>query len=220
MIEIVLCFLATLVWLGPAHAADRCPVAANEVVAGLQRRYDSTESWQADFRQETTFAALDKREERQGIVYFKKPGRMRWEYLGEEQRLIVADGAAVWLYEPAERQVVKLRLESAFASAAPYALLAGVARIDRDFEVELDEDSCTAARVKLSLKPRDDEGGEGVVLTVDRGSFDVVGIESKDVTGNVTRISFEHIDTQAALAPSLFEFRPPPGVDVVVPPGS
>lgn len=220
MIEIVICSLATLLWSGSSHAAERCSVAADQVVAGLQHRYDTTDSWQANFRQETTFAALDKREERQGMVYFKKPGRMRWEYLGEEQRLIVADGVAVWLYEPAERQVVKLRLESAFASAAPYALLAGVARIDRDFEVKLDEASCAEGRVELSLKPRGDEGSEAVMLAIDPRSFDVVGIETKDVTGNVTRISFEHIDTQAALAPSLFEFRPPPGVDVVVPPGS
>ncbi len=203
-----------------ALGGEPCRMDVEELIAGLQRHYDQTENWQAEFRQQTSFATLGRKEELEGRVYFKKPGRMRWEYGGKDQRLIVADGKAVWLYDPADMQVVRIKLEAAFASAAPYALLTGVGSIGRDFEVELAPGGCTQGAVRVKLKPRGEETWEGVLLMVDPRSFEIRGLETRDLVGNVTKISFEQIETRAALPASLFRFDPPPGVDVVMPPGS
>ena len=39
-----------------------------------------------------------------------------------------------------------------------------------------------------------------------------------DAVGNMTAMWFSDIDTEAAVAPSLFQFHVPPGVEVMAPP--
>jgi len=72
-----------------------------EVVRRLQARYDSTKDFTADFSEAVEAATLGKTLESSGQVFFKRPGRMRWEFVEPEQQTIVADGQTL-LCEPAK----------------------------------------------------------------------------------------------------------------------
>jgi len=200
-----------------AAAADGCP-EPEVIVRKLQARYDTTAAFRADFRQETTVAALGQSEEAHGTVAFKKPGKMRWEFRTPHTQSIVSDGTTLWIYQPAERQVLKVPFHAAFVSTTPVSFLAGVGRISDDFRAERDRRGCSAGRVQVYLVPRDTQDLGSLAMTVDPETFDIVEASVTDPIGNVTTVSFTNVERNAEIADREFRFELPPGVDVVAAP--
>src|SRR6204780_3327983 len=46
-----------------------------------------------------------------GVVYFSRPGRMRWDYESPEQKLFLVDGTNVWFYVPADRTASRAKMK-------------------------------------------------------------------------------------------------------------
>lgn len=200
----------------PAAAPQR-PSAA-EVVAALQARYDNTASFRAAFRQEIESLALGQKIDSRGTVYYRRPGRMRWEFVVPEKQTVVADGRTIWLYQEAQRQVVKMELASAFRTTTPLSFLVGLGKLSDDFDAELAPGPATDV-VHLRLRPRAKGGDVGALeLELSAGTYDIVGAVVTDATGGMTRWRFSDLERNVALEEALFQFAVPEGVDVVVPP--
>ena len=81
---------------------------------------------------------------------------MRWEFTDPRQ-LVVADGSALWLYQPSERQVIKTPFQYAFNSQTPISFLTGVGRLEKDFSVHLQGETgseCTGCVSRPSKRLR------------------------------------------------------------------
>jgi len=193
--------------------------ARETVVARLQARYDETDGFRADFVQEVTSATLGQTFRSRGQVFFKKPGRMRWEFT-EPQQLLIADGSALWLYQPSERQVVKTPFQHAFSSQTPISFLTGVGRLEEDFSVLPQGE--TSSVYQLRLTPKQAAEAIGLLdIEVSKETFDILRALITDPLGNTTQVSFTNIDRETALGDDLFRFELPPGIDLVEPlPGS
>ncbi|MSQ48178.1 MAG: outer membrane lipoprotein carrier protein LolA [Deltaproteobacteria bacterium] len=187
--------------------------SVHTVVQKLQARYDSTAGFRADFRQEVESATLGQKVTAHGQVYFRKPGRMRWEFVEPEQ-LMVSDGKIFWLYQPSEKQVLKTPFQSAFQSNTPVSFLLGIGRIDQDFTVSLTSKTPETYSLRLLAK-KDPETIGALDLEVMTKTFDIIQATITDPLGNTTRLWFSHIDRKAPLKDELFHFTIPPGVDVV-----
>ena len=121
---------------GDASAQDDKTGVA-EVVARLQAHYDETDGFRADFTQEVTSATLGQTLNSRGRVFFKKPGRMRWEF-EEHKQTLVCDGSFLWLYQPDEQQVVKNPFfNTRSVRRRRWSFLTGVGRLEEDFFVAL-----------------------------------------------------------------------------------
>jgi outer membrane lipoprotein carrier protein len=190
------------------------------IVQKLQARYDTTRAFRADFRQTTTIAAMGARDEAGGTVAFKKPGKMRWEYLTPELQSIISDGTTLWIYQPADRQVLKAPFKAAFVSTTPVSFLAGVGRITDEFHPEADPRGCSGDRVYVRLLPRTQQDLGSLAFAVDRASFDIVAAEVTDPIGNVTALSFLGQRRNVEIPDDEFRFVVPPGIDVVTAPGA
>ncbi len=187
--------------------------------ARLQARYDETDGFRADFIQEVTSATLGQTLRSRGQVFFKKPGRMRWEFT-EPQQLLIADGSALWLYQPAERQVVKTPFQHAFSSRTPISFLTGVGRMEEDFSVLPQGETSSVYQLRLTPKQAAEAIGS-LDIAVSKETFDLLQALITDPLGNTTRISFTNIDREIVLGDDLFKFELPPGIDLVEPlPGS
>jgi outer membrane lipoprotein carrier protein len=195
-------------------AAEACP-PATEIAQRLQARYDTTKNFRADFRQETKVAALGQGEEAFGTVVFMKPGRMHWEFQMPQRQSMIADGTTLWIYQPADKQVLKAAFGAAFISSMPVSFLAGVGRIKDDFNVEADPRGCNAQRFYLKLIPKQGQDLGGLTLAVTRPAYDIVEAAVTDPVGNVTTLSFSNIQRNAPIADDEFRFVVPPGVDIV-----
>lgn len=197
------------------HATGYSAQAASvqTVVKKLQTRYDSTKGFRADFTQEVESATLGQKVEARGKVFFKKPGRMRWEFIDPEQ-LLVSDGKFFWLYQPKENQVIKTPFAQAFRSSSPASFLLGVGRITKDFTPTLQAQNAT--NYTLRLTPKKDPEAIGLLdLEIDAKTFDIVQATIIDPLGNTTRVRFLNIDRKSPLDESLFRFIIPAGVDIV-----
>jgi len=183
------------------------------VVKKLQTRYDSTTGFRADFTQEVESATLGQKVEAHGKVFFKKPGRMRWEFVEPEQ-LLVSDGKFFWLYQPKEKQVIKTPFAQAFRSNSPASFLLGVGRITQDFTPSLQEQNVKTYTLRLT--PKKDPEAIGLLdLEIDAKTFDILQATIIDPIGNTTRVRFSNIDRKGSLDESLFRFTVLPGVDIV-----
>jgi outer membrane lipoprotein carrier protein len=192
-------------------AAER---SVDDLVAGVQRRFDATDDLRADVTQNVFLASLDRTVTASGTVVFKRPGKMRWDLKGDEPQIIVADGKTVWFYQPADEQVLKAPLDSVFRSTTPVSFLTGVGKIAEDFTVRIK--SQTPDRIELFLDPkRAQEDLGGLELVVEPDSLDIKEARITDPVGNVTDLSFSNRRRNTGVSDDEFDFEVPPGVDVV-----
>lgn len=215
-----------LIWAGVAlllaGATPGPEVAA--VVQKVQQRYEATRDFTANVKQEMTIVSLGKTTTASGTLAFKRPGKMRWEFDHEAPETIVADGSTLWIYQPAEHQVLKAPFHEAFRSTTPISFLTGVGRLTQDFNASLDGASPDGRLVYLMLVPRQDSatGASTAVgklrLKVARDTGEIRGAEVYDPLGNVSRLEFDDIKRNQGLSDDRFEFHVPPGVDVITAP--
>jgi outer membrane lipoprotein carrier protein len=212
MLRRVAVVLAALAVAAPARGD-----VLKEALSHLQRRYDDTRTMQADFRQVVESKTLAGTLETKGKVSFEKPNRMRWDYDPPDPQTIVGDGDTLWIYQPDLKQVIKAPLSQAFRSSTPISFLAGLGRVDRDFDATLARNE--PEQWVLKLVPKQHDAGVGTLeLGVRKADGSVAEARITDAVGTVTRILFSGERRNIALEPDLFRFAPPPGVDVVKPP--
>lgn len=210
VIEVAVVMLA----LWGVASAERAAVDVQAVVAQVQARLDSATDLRADVTQEALVAALDRTIASEGTVAFKRPGRMRWSFGGDEPQVIVGDGKTVWFYQPEDEQVLRAPLDSVFRSSTPVSFLTGVGKIAEDFDVSIEAEGSTT--VVLDLDPRRGGGDFGRLrLVVDRTTFDIVEARVTDALGNITTLRFSNLRRNTGVDDREFEFEPPPGVDVI-----
>jgi outer membrane lipoprotein carrier protein len=209
---------------GPAKATASanaaCPDPAT-IVTKLQQRYDETRAFRAEFKQEMRVASLGASDESVGTVVFKKPGKMRWDFQTPHVQQIVSDGDLLWIYQPEDRQVLKAPFKGAFVSTTPVSFLLGVGRIADDFRPAPDPRGCSATRLYVGLTAKNAAENVGAIaFGVERETFDIVEAAVTDPFGNVTTLSFSNIARNVDVPDATFRFEPPPGVDVITPPGA
>jgi outer membrane lipoprotein carrier protein len=202
-----------------AFAAGASAPKVADVVRKLQTRYETTKDFTADFTQAVEAATLGKTLESSGQVFFKRPGRMRWEFLEPEKQTIVADGQTLWVYQPDHHQVLRTPFRAAFQSATPVSFLLGVGELSKEFDPSL-VTSPGAGVIRLKLVPKQEREIGVLVLDVDPRTYDIAAAEVTDPLGNVTRLKFSNLKRDVGLTDSNFTFKTPPGTDVVEPPAS
>lgn len=205
-------FAAALVFAAPPaplHAA----VGTGEIVRKLQARYDEVTTLAADFTQETKTRAAVRRSS--GRVFFKKPGKMRWNYTEPYEDTIISDGRTIWVDQPDLGQVIERDAEDGGPSVAS-DFLTGVGSIDRDFKVTLTDS--TGPVYRLRLTPRTPQPGIKVLfIEVEKESFLVTATVVVDPMGAETRVELTDVKLNVPLADDLFTFHIPEGVRVLRP---
>ena len=208
--------VAAVLALAVVPARGATEPSLRQALDRLQGRYEATKTLAADFHQVVESPTLAGRLESRGKVAFERPNRMRWDYEPPDRQTIVGDGETLWIYQPDDRQVIKTPMKEAFQATTPVTFLAGLGRLERDFEPTLERDE--KERWVLRLAPRADPGLGTLMLTVRKGDASVEEARITDPLGTTTRIVFSGERRNVALDPALFRFTPPPGVDVIRPP--
>ena len=194
-----------LLLLAPGVALGASTV--DELKALLQQ----TTTARAHFAQIVLDSNMKTLQQATGTMQFSRPGRFRWEYDKPYEQLIVGDGTRVWLYDKDLNQVTVRRFDRAIGSS-PAALLAGSNEIEKDYTLKglPSRDGLDW----LEAVPRtSDTAFESVKLGF--GKTGLEAMELRDQFGQITVIKFSTIERNAKLAPELFRFTPPKGVDVI-----
>jgi outer membrane lipoprotein carrier protein len=191
-------------------------VDLSAAIAGLQRRYASVDSIQADFRQTYRGPGVDQTES--GALVMKKPGLMRWEYRDPEVKLFVADGRDTYLYTPEDRQVLVSRFTADDLRSTPLQFLLGQGDIRGSFKVGWEPDPAVRADggILLRLTPRSAGTDYAyVIIECDGRSFDLRRIVIQERTGNTSEFVFNNVRTNVKVDSKQFRFKIPKGVEVI-----
>jgi outer membrane lipoprotein carrier protein len=193
---------------------DVRPPAA-DVAAALQRKYDSVKDFSASFTQSYEGGVLRRKSLESGLVFVKKPGKMRWDYLKPEKKLFVSDGQTMFLYFPNEKQVMKNDVPTQDQATSAVLFLMGKGDIIRDFTVRwADGGSETTYRLRLDPKSRQAEY-DWLEITADRETLRLVGLMAADAQGGRSAFTFSNFKENAGLADKMFQFTIPRGTEVI-----
>lgn len=180
-------------------------------LARLQAFLDELDTLIADFTQDVVNRDLELVESASGQVVLQKPGRFRWDYREPFERVIVADGERVWLYEADLDQVTVRRLDEGLGET-PAALLTGSVDVLETFEFlgsDTEDDL-----LWVNLGPRSEAGDFDRI----RLGFDgplLTRLELRDRLGQMTRLAFTAVEQGAVVPETVFTFDVPDGVDVI-----
>lgn len=191
------------------------------VVEKIQNKYEEITDFHAKFTQEAAVKALNKVQKSDGEVWFKKPGKMRWNYYAPEKDQIVSDGRTLWFYNVAEKQVIESPLAQVSDTQNTTSLLSGLGNIKEVFNASFADGAelSSSGSYLIELKPKsDEEQYNKAIVAFDKNSMLVNSIYLYDPFGNLTTISLSNIKIDNGLEDSLFSFNVPSGVEVIRPP--
>jgi outer membrane lipoprotein carrier protein len=187
---------------------------ADAVVDALQKNYDATVDFIADFRQETEVKTLNRSLKAWGKVSFMRPGKMLWRYDEPKGQFVLADGQFLYFYQPEQNQIIKSPLKNAFRTDIPLSFLLGIGNLKKDFNAAFK--TTDENQYVLRLAPKGDSGGfSEILLGVSKNSVDILWASVRDASDNLTTIRFSGMRKGVGLKESLFTLQIPSGVDVV-----
>lgn len=190
--------------------------AVDAIIDGIQGFYRNAKDLKANFKQTYTYIQMGRKQNKSGRVFFKKPGKMRWDYAEPEPQVFVADGETLWVYQPNEAQAFKQPLKSAQLPVA-LTFMGGEGELRDEFEASLvastDE---TPDTHQVRLIPKESEVNyKAVILTVRKSDFSVVSSTVVDPVGNLNQLVFADVKTNSDIPDRAFDFDPPQGVEII-----
>jgi len=207
---------------GDEPADEKAAQEVREVVRQIQARYEKTKDLQADFTQKTRIEGFERPVTSSGKVYIKKPGRLRWDYLDPATEEIYVNQDDVKVYVPEHKQVLVGKLTNMAASKAPLELLQGAARLEESFEIEPTtgkERGIGGIRlVTLIPKAKEQETTrtlQRIVVEVFPKTYFIRAVSLHEISGNVATFEFSSLKANLGLGKEIFDFKAPPGVEVV-----
>lgn len=205
------CFVALPQQEAPAPGIER-------LVERIQERYDDA-SIQAHFVQHRLSRLGSVMNSAEGEVSIAAPGRMRWEYAGSGQLMVVGgEGREAYLYIPADNEVHIIQTDEFTPSQYPFLYLVGRGSLRRDFRVEVVEWSTPLNHnhVQLELTPRRSGTGiERLILEVDPLQATIARLVHFDNLRNAVDYQFHDVQFDVEPPDELFEFEIPAGAKKV-----
>ena len=205
--------LAFIVLSGKGAAGGE-ELTADQVADKLQAIYEQTQDFKAAFTQEYHSKALDRTKTSSGFVYVKKPGLMRWDYKQPRPKHFVADGKALFIYDPDLEQVMVDRSFSGSDLSTAVTFLWGKGKLREEFAVSFAKKS-DPKHYLLVLAPKSRARFRKLWFKVERETFRVLETVVEDPGGNTNRIRFSKMTMNVGLKAEAFKFQIPEGVDVI-----
>ena len=187
---------------------------AQEVAAALQKKYDAIRDFTADFVHGSEGGILRKKQSEQGFVQVKKPGKMRWDYRVPEPKVFVSDGRRIYLYVPADNQVIVSAVPDEDQATTAVLFLVGKGNLTRDFTVSY-ADGGGPDSYSLRLQPKLPERDyDWLQIVVDRRTLQIRSLSAADSQGGRSTFQFSSFKENVGLSDKTFTFKIPRGADV------
>jgi outer membrane lipoprotein carrier protein len=192
-----------------ALAAD---VPLDDILKGVETRYNQAKSLQVLFRLEYTPAGRPGRVE-SGILMLRKPLRMRWDYSQPKGKLFIGDGKNLWVYTPADNTAEKMSMKESEDMRTPLAFLLGKLHFRKEFR-NLKAVS-EAAGTRITAEPKGDNLPYSQVEFVVNGDHQIRQVKVTGFDHSIMDFTFDQERLNPPLDAKLFAFQPPPGAQVV-----
>ena len=203
-------------WVAGVDTSPQSEKNVHSIAIAVDDRYNHLRSLQAEFTEIYRGNGMDRTES--GILWLKKPRKMRWEYRSPNEKLFLTDGQDAWFYVPGESQVRKERFKKLQDLRSPLGFLLGKTKLEKELQ------GLSIAPDVQPLVP-----GDVVLRGVPKGMGDQVSqvrleitpdshisrIEIEEVDGAVTEYRFSQQKENVPIKDARFQFSPPAGVETI-----
>jgi len=187
----------------------------------IETRYRKA-SFSADFKQESSLKAMDMTDTASGHALFKWPGKMYWTYEKPEKQFIITNGDDLWIYRPADNQVMAGKSPDYFGRGKGGSFLTDIGLLRSSFDVswtKTDDPSVPKAKTPLKvilLTPHKTHPDlDKLYLVFHPKTGDIKELITLNVYNDRTRITFSNVKFNQSITDEKFLFKIPDGTDVV-----
>jgi outer membrane lipoprotein-sorting protein len=201
--------------LAAAKVAD--PGSLEEVIKKVQEQQRSTNTLQADFRQEKELALLSKPEVSTGTFVYSKPNNVLWTYDAPKKvQMLITNGKLTTFY-PELNKVETLDVKRFEDRIFKYMGATGaIDELARYFDFTFTNKPSEPAYM-LDLKPKTGAVAKRVQrikLSIDKKTYLTTKIEYVEGDGDITRYEFTNIKVNQPVPQGRFVLNLPPNVKV------
>jgi outer membrane lipoprotein carrier protein len=201
--------LALLGWSLLAAAPDN---RLDPLLHGVETRYNNAQSLKLDFSESYSVSRRPTQVER-GVLYLRKPGRMRWDYAAPAGKVFISDGKNLFLYTPDNRRLEKSKLKESEDLRAPLAFLLGKLNFWKEFRSFASRPEGEATWVTAT--PNSDQAAYTLVEFLISRDFVIQRVKVTGQDRSILEFTFANEQLNAPVTPALFAFVPPPGTEIV-----
>ncbi|MEY2954256.1 MAG: outer rane lipoprotein chaperone LolA [Pseudomonadota bacterium] len=193
-------------------------VASADGLSSLEAFIKTAQSGRADFAQVVTSPARDNQTARSktsfGSFEFVRPNRFRFNYKKPFAQLIVADGQTLWMYDADLNQVTS-RKQAQVLGSTPAALIAAapdLRSLQTDFSLQSEPDKDGLQWALATPKAKE---GQLASIRIGLKGLELAVLDIQDSFGQRSVLTFSNVQTNPAMAPDAFAFKPPAGADLL-----
>lgn len=189
----------------PASAGQ--PTSPEDVASRIETFYKDRADVRATFVQKVKKPGRRRVLEKSGRVFFKRPGKMRWDYQKPEQVFYISDGEVLWSYQPEDRLATRLDVKSSQLYHQTRYLF-GQGNLASDFNL-VQGKAAPKGLYALELQPRkSSKTFSQLTLMVDLETGEIRQSVLVDPYGNESTIIFGKVK-YADVEDKHFQFTPP-----------
>ncbi len=208
------------IFLIAAQAIYISAIAQNTGLNSLENYLKTSKSGRAEFTQTVTSAVREgqvaKVKKSTGNFEFSRPNRFKFVYKKPFEQTLVADGQTLWMYDVDLNQVTSSKQANVLAST-PAALIASASdlkTLQEHFSLQAENDKDGQSWVLATPKAKDGSL-QSVRVGFKTPGGELATLDILDSFGQRSVLQFSNVVTNPVLAADSFQFKPPPGVDVV-----
>jgi outer membrane lipoprotein carrier protein len=186
-------------------------IEVDKILKGVEDRYNKTQSLQATFTE--TFNLHGRKTVEKGELFLRKPGRMRWQYAQPAGKLFISDGKYIYLYTPSSNQAERMPFKETEDLRAPLAFLLGRLHFQDDFrEFQAQRDGRNVMITAITKSDKLPYSSVKFLVSPD-SVIRYVAVTGQD--NSLLEYALENEKKNPVIADSMFQFKPPAGVEYV-----
>jgi outer membrane lipoprotein carrier protein len=210
-----LALLLLLASSGGLQADESRPLDLKEVARRVDRQYNSLQTLQADFEETYRGAGVARTES--GVLWLRRPGKMRWEYRAPREKLFITNGNKALFHVQGEPHARQAKLEKIDDLRSPLRYLLGKTKLEKEFDdlrLLPAPPGGTASFILEGVPKMMRDRVERVRLEINpRYRIERITIEEMD--GAITEFRFWNQVENGVIAEEKFRLKAPPGVQVI-----
>ena len=207
MIILIIYFALILGFYSPSYALE-----GEEVLKKVREKFANMKDFSADFKKTFYWSLAEQTQKFKGKLYIKKPHKFR---LQTDQQTLVTDGKDLWNYTPDNNQALISRYGPQGNPDSPEKILF---EYTQNYDpLYLGEDKMAGKKchiLELTSNSKDAYITK-MKVWIDKKEWVTLKVKQMDVNEDVTTYLLSNVAIDSDLEDSIFQFRPPEGVEVI-----
>ena len=211
-------FWLKLIYLLFLGSVSQLIAEENDLIEVIQKQYQSISSFSGRFIQSSHIADTETGPKiAEGLVSYKRPGKMHWLYESPEEQLLVTNGQTIWLYDPLLENVTVKKLDKITEGTA-LSFLLGLGNLQTDFvHREITKNLLIGQDgLILELKPKKTTANLAFIqLNVNPETYNLQSIALMDQQDNYRTIQLMNMKYNLEIEDNFFEFTVTNDMEVI-----